>query len=148
VKSAKLIGVMFASVLAACASNQEDVSIGAKTAKARDTCESGTVIERLAEEMKIGLASSRREEISPLYDAYFQIMRKCNKVQDMEFVVKLEWADKRTPNFLGFPPLPPYRYTQKKSWAGGLCLSRKGMESHLSSAPKWYCEKGGWTDEI
>ncbi|MBN9673458.1 hypothetical protein [Roseibium aggregatum] len=147
-KSAKPIGVIFASLLAACTSHQDHVATGAQNTKARDSCDPGTVIERLENEMKTGLGGSGREKMSLLYDAYFQIMKKCNKVQDVDFVVKQEWGDKRTAKFLGFPSLNPYYYTQKKSWAGGLCLSREGRESGLLGAPKWYCEKGGWTDEI
>lgn len=144
--------VLFALFLAACGSNTGSDLARKDEETARSTCDPGLVMERLETEMKTGLGGAGREKISRLYDVYFQIIRRCDKVQDMDFVVKQEWGDKGMAVFmavfLDFPPLSPYLYAQKRTRSRGLCLSREGMESELLSAPKWYCEKGGWTNEI
>ncbi len=147
-KLSRLSGILLGLFLVACASDEERNLSGANGKTVASACDPGPIFERLEKEMKTGLAGADQERISRVYNEYFRIVRICDKTQDMTYVVKQEYADKRTAAFLGFPPPPPYIYTQKKSRKGELCLSREGSESSLISAPKWYCEKGGWSDNI
>ena len=105
-------------------------------------------MDRLVEEKNLGLAGAKAEQIAGLYDAFFQIMRRCNSVGDLDFAVKLDWGDPFVSRLLGAPPLPDYTYEQRLSKTNELCLSREGMESVLSRDTPWYCEKSGWVDKL
>lgn len=148
-KTKFLICVWLASLTGGCGSGSFPAMSADEAILAARSCEPGAVVERLAEDMQVGLPGSDAKQTGELYDAFFQIMRKCGSVQDTDFIVNIEWGDPAFVTWLlDVPPLPPYRYSMRLSKSGGLCVSRKGMESALVNHPKWYCERGGWTDEI
>jgi hypothetical protein len=148
VRVVPILCLMTVMHLGACTSGDHSTSVAKSAAEPFETCDPGAVMEKLEADMKTGLAGSGAEKISKLYDVFFQVMRKCDKAQDLDFLVNQEWGDPRTARFFGFPDLLPYRYFMRTNRVGGLCLSRKGTESMLLSKPEWYCEKKGWTDKI
>ncbi|MCV0425165.1 MAG: hypothetical protein K5905_06815 [Roseibium sp.] len=144
----RTLSLIIVAHLGACASGDKSISIANYDIGAVETCEPGAVMEKLESDLKTGLAGSGAEKISGLYDVFFQVMRRCGKAQDLDFLVNQEWRDRRTARFLGYPDLLPYRYRMRTSQEGGLCLSREGVEAMLLNKPDWYCEKRGWTDKI
>ncbi|MES0811311.1 hypothetical protein ABLO27_17630 [Roseibium sp. SCPC15] len=91
-KTAAIPGLILAVLLGARASGDHSTSLAKGDARGAKTCEPGTVLETLSEQMKISFQGSRPEGISRLYDAFFVEMRNCNKDQDLEFSAKQEWA--------------------------------------------------------
>ncbi|WP_269580842.1 hypothetical protein [Roseibium sp. Sym1] len=140
----KLLGVMLllAAILAPGAPVQA-TGVGAPS-----TCAAGEVMDQLVVVRDLSLTGADAAEMAGLYDAFFQVMRQCETTGNLDFTVKLEWADKFLSRLIGTPELPDYTYKQRVSASNELCLSRKGMESALVSAPEWYCEKTGWVDKI